>query len=253
MPAEREKISVSAEVRLGVFLVCLVGLVIIFSPKLPDQSVLPVAIPERYISSREIIRGDVSKKQVIFTFDGGDGSQSAEKILEVLAQHQVKGSFFLTGRFVEKNVNLVKKIATEGHEIYSHTYSHPRLPELTNGEITQELKKTEEIMQSLIGVSPKPYFRAPYGDRDRRVLTQAFLNGYQSVYWTVDARDWQESTGMTIDQVKAIVLDNLAPGNIYLMHLGDNITGQILDELFTTIENRGYRIVSLLASFPFLP
>jgi hypothetical protein len=57
--------------------------------------------------------------------------------------------------------------------------------------------------------------------------------------------DWQESEGRTEWEVKNIILSSLAPGNIYLMHLGDNITGNILDELFIKIKAEGYNVVSL--------
>jgi peptidoglycan/xylan/chitin deacetylase (PgdA/CDA1 family) len=65
------------------------------------------------------------------------------------------------------------------------------------------------------------------------------------VYWTVDAHDWEESTGVTASEVTDRIISNLRPGNIYLMHVGDNITGEVLDSVFTMIEDKGYKIVSL--------
>jgi peptidoglycan/xylan/chitin deacetylase (PgdA/CDA1 family) len=196
-------------------------------------------------SSKEIIRGDTNKKQVIFTFDGGADIESADKILDVLEKHHIKGTFFLTGKTAEANPGLVKKIAVRGNEIFSHTYDHPYLTTLSDKNIDNELEKTEKVLLEIAGLSPKPYFRAPYGDRNVRVLAAAAKFGYQSVYWTVDALDWMESNGETAEQVRERILSSLAPGNIYLMHLGDNITGKILDDVFSTIEMRGYKIVSL--------
>jgi peptidoglycan/xylan/chitin deacetylase (PgdA/CDA1 family) len=196
-------------------------------------------------STKEIARGDTSKKEVIFTFDGGGTIQSADAILAVLAKHHVKGTFFLTGKMVEAHPDLVKSIAAAGNEIFSHTYDHPDLTTLTDTQIVAELTKMENVLQATTGVSPKPYFRAPYGARDARVLAIASKDGYQSVYWTVDAMDWREPQGETAAQVKDRILSNVAPGTIYLMHLGDTITGSILDDVFTTIEAKGYKIVSL--------
>jgi peptidoglycan-N-acetylmuramic acid deacetylase len=196
-------------------------------------------------SAKEIVHGDTSKKQIIFTFDGGDGHQSADQILAVLAKHHVTGTFFLTGKFVEANPALVNRMVAAGHEIMSHTYSHPFLTSLTDAQIGSELQRMAQSLKTVAGIAPLPYFRAPYGDRDERVRHDAFLAGYESVYWTVDARDWQESQGETADQVKEIILDSAAPGTIYLMHLGDTITGSILDEVMTTLEARGYKLVSL--------
>ncbi len=199
----------------------------------------------KIISRKEIIRGDPSKLQVIFTFDGGAGADSTEAILAALAKHNVKGTFFLTGKFVEKYPDIVKRIAAGGHEIFSHTYDHPHLPTISDAAISEELGKMDQALQAVTGSSSKPYFRAPYGDRDARVLDEAFRDGYESVYWTDDARDWEEPKGMTADEVKARILSHVSPGNIYLMHLGDTITGAILDDVFTAIESRGYKIVSL--------
>ncbi len=204
--------------------------------KLPSGN---AAFPE------EIVRGDTTKKQVTFTFDAGEGAQSADSILQVLAKHKTKGTFFLTGKFIERNPDLVRRMVALGHEIYSHTYDHPHLTQLTDGEILDEFKKMEEVLYKTAGISPKPYFRPPYGDRDDRVLRAAFKAGYESIYWSIDGRDWEETLGTNAADVRARILNNLAPGNIYLMHVGDTITGTILDDVFTEIENRGYTLVSL--------
>jgi peptidoglycan/xylan/chitin deacetylase (PgdA/CDA1 family) len=193
----------------------------------------------------EIAHGDTTKKQVIFTFDGGGTIQSANTILQVLAKHHVKGTFFLTGKMVQANPDLVRRVASAGHEIFSHTFDHPDLTTLTDDQITQELNIMEGILKTTANVSPKPYFRAPYGARNARVLAVAAKDGYRSVYWTLDALDWKEPQGETAQQVKERILSHVAPGNIYLMHVGDSITGSILDDVFTTIESKGYRIVSL--------
>jgi peptidoglycan/xylan/chitin deacetylase (PgdA/CDA1 family) len=75
------------------------------------------------------------------------------------------------------------------------------------------------------------------------VLDVAWSQGFRSVYWTVDALDWKE--GVTAGEVSDRILNNLNPGTIYLMHVGDTITGQILDEMLSAIQSRGYEITSL--------
>lgn len=193
----------------------------------------------------EIIHTDRSQKQVIFTFDGGDGAESGEAILAALEEHGAIGTFFLTGKFAEENPELVKKMARKGHEIFNHTYSHRDLTTLSDADIKEELARTDALIKSFTGKSTKPYFRAPYGARDERVLAAAADAGYQSVYWTVDVLDWKESEGFTVAEAQARIFDNLQPGAIYLMHIGDTITGAILDNVFTEIESRGYAIVPL--------
>jgi len=255
---------------IGIMIIALVVTSTGVSDKIMEPEPVAPSVIEA-VSSAEIVHGDTSKRQVIFTFDGGSGVQSGTEILEVLAKHRVKGTFFLTGKFIDENIDFVRSIAGSGGEIFNHTYDHPYLTTLTDAEIVAELNKMNDVLISTLAsttsstttfksldnsnttsvddstkiTSAKPFFRAPYGDRDERVREVAAKNGYQDVYWTVDARDWEESTGETDVGVTDRIIANLKPGNIFLMHIGDRITGRILDRVFTTIENRGYKIVSL--------
>ncbi|HEX7724481.1 MAG TPA: polysaccharide deacetylase family protein [Candidatus Paceibacterota bacterium] len=194
---------------------------------------------------KEITIGDTTKKQVIFTFDCGDKAASVNGILAVLAKHHVKGTFFVTGTFAKTYPEFIRAMVNGGHEIFNHTYDHPHLTELPDWRITQELALLEQTVYLIAGTSTQPYFRPPYGDRDRRVRAAAARLGYRSVYWTTDARDWQETSGMTADRVKEKILNSMQPGAIYLMHGGDRITAAILDDVLTNVEQRGYKAVSL--------
>jgi peptidoglycan/xylan/chitin deacetylase (PgdA/CDA1 family) len=191
----------------------------------------------------EISHGDTTKKQVIFTFDAGSGHKSAEGILAALAKHHVKGTFFFTGKWVEANPDLARRIVNGNNEVFNHSYSHPYFTELTPTQINIELEKMDNLLASTTGARTKPYFRPPYGDRDQMVLDAAREAGYQSVYWSVDSLDWR--TGETPESVRDRVLPNIHSGAIVLMHVGDTPTGDVLDEILTTIEERGYKIVSL--------
>lgn len=225
----------------------------------PTNTAVPTNTPAPTIPTEfpsEISRGNTSKKQIIFTFDAGSGVQSAQDILDVAAAHGLTLSFFLTGKWAEQNPGLTQAIANAGHEIYNHTYSHPRLPDIGNDQITEELNKTSNIISNLTGKSSKPYFRLPYGYHggtgdSNRVLSLAWSLGYRSVLWSCDALDWWNTSvpynGQTVNDefVKNRIYSNLKNGALYLMHVGDNITGNILDEVFTKIENDGYKIVPL--------
>jgi peptidoglycan/xylan/chitin deacetylase (PgdA/CDA1 family) len=233
---------------LLIFLVFLLGIMLgieyLLKPVVSRQIAIPIE-SKRAESSVEIVRGNHLKRQVIFTFDGGSGAQSTEKILITLRKYNVRGTFFLTGKFVEKYPDLVREIVAGGHEVFNHTYDHQHLPLLSDREIISELDQMERALRRVGGVSSAPYFRAPYGDRDSRVLSIAFKAGYQSVYWGVDARDWMEDLGTTAEEVRTTILSNIYPGAIFLLHLGDNISGQILDDVFLFIKSQGYDIVPL--------
>lgn len=232
---------------LAVFLVAVMGIYsLLQEQELKLESAAVSEISEIIVvGGPEIVRGDRDARQVIFTFDGGSGAESGEGILNALEKHGITGTFFLTGKFAEENPELVKKIAREGHEIFNHTYFHPDLTALSDEEIKNELTRADEAIQNLTGKSTKPYFRAPYGARDEHVLKAAAEAGYTSVYWTTDVLDWKESEGMTATAAQARIFGNLQPGAIFLMHIGDTITGTILDGVFSEIKSRGYTVGSL--------
>ncbi|MEX2010237.1 MAG: polysaccharide deacetylase family protein [Parcubacteria group bacterium] len=203
----------------------------------PATSTPTVTVPP------EIWKLPGNTKRVSFTFDGGAGNHSHDEIIAILKKHNLKSTYFLTGKWATLNPEAVREMRDEGHEIFNHTYNHPELTKLGEADIQNELSSAEDAIKSITGVTTKPYFRAPYGDRNAQVLKVAAQSGYQHIYWTIDAWDWRP--GWTEETVKARILDNLAPGNIYLMHIGDDITGNILDEVFTEIKARGYTIVPL--------
>jgi peptidoglycan/xylan/chitin deacetylase (PgdA/CDA1 family) len=233
---------------MGIFFLACLALIYVFSIQIfpvvdkITQNDTPKILP--LITDKEISRGSTEKKQVIFTFDAGSGDVSTRKILSVLKDYGVKGTFFVTGQFAERYPDLVREILAGGHEIYNHTYSHPHLTEISDEEIGDELLKMENALQKSGNTTSRPYFRPPYGDRDERVLAAAYKNGYQSVYWSVDAGDWM-AEGITAGEVKERILSNIYPGAIFLMHVGDAITGDILGEILSDIEARGFRAVSL--------
>lgn len=206
----------------------------------------PVKIPASTITQtnfEEIRHGDTSKKQVIFTFDAGSGNKSAPGILAALSKRGLKSTFFFTGHWIENNPVLAKQIVDAGHEVFNHSYSHPYFTKLTPTEITLELEKMDDLLASTTGVRTKPYFRAPYGDRNDIAIKAAADAGYRSIYWDVDGIDWRD--GETTETIKNRVLNHIHSGAIVLLHVGDIPTGDVIEEIFTEVEARGYKIVSL--------
>ena len=113
--------ALPAEIRMEIVL-CGFLLVIFGIIQIPSLFAHPLVLshpPEKAwqqipISEKEIIHGDTSKKQVIFTFDAGGSDASAQEILQVLAKHHVTGTFFMTGKFIEANPQTVKDIVAAG-------------------------------------------------------------------------------------------------------------------------------------------
>jgi len=231
--------------RLGIACVLAVILLMIFdfSFRKDPVSVREFKAEPRAAVNEEISRGNKNKREIMLTLDGGADPVSGEAILDTLKRFDIKGSFLLTGGFVEQNPDLVRRMVKDGHEIFNHTYSHAHLTALSDEEITMELERMEASLRQVANVSPRPYYRAPYGERDSRVNEVAFKNGYQSLYWTIDAEDWKETEGITAEEVKENILSNLEPGSIVLMHIGDKITGDVLGDLLVAIQSKGYKVI----------
>ncbi len=197
-----------------------------------------------YTAKGEISRGSTSSPKIALTFDAGAASQPVDKILKTLSKHGVRCTFFLTGKWIEKNPALCKRIVDEGHEIGNHTYSHPGLTQMSDREIGKEIERTEQLALRITGASTKPLFRFPFGARNKRVLETVAGLGYRSIYWHVDCWD-SVKPGITPEQITKRVLNLVGNGSIVLMHCGSQATADALDGLLTQLKSRGYQPVTV--------
>ncbi len=206
-------------------------------PKPPEATIAP------HTDFKEISKVDSSKKQVVITVNAGFGERSAEGILSALKKHNYKTTFFLVGEWVEDHPELTRRIGREGHEIFNHSYAHPDYTKIGAEEIKADLQKMDDVLFRVTGLRTRPYYRAPFGYRNKAVNDAAAEVGFQHIYWSVDSIDWRE--GETGESIKNRVLTHLHPGAIVLLQIGDLPTGEIMDELLTEIKARGYELVSL--------
>ena len=172
-----------------------------------------------------VTRGNPARRMVALTFDAGSDAGYTAEILDTLRANGVRASFSLTGQWAEDNHNLTLAIASAGHQIINHSYSHPSFTgasssdtALTADARALELQRTETTIYHLTGRSTLPYFRPPFGDYDAGVLRDVGADGYRYVVmWTVDTRGWQ---GASADAIVQRVLSTAEPGAIYVMHVG---------------------------------
>src|SRR4051794_910680 len=99
---------------------------------------------------------------VALTFDDGPHTTLTPKLLDLLAARHIKATFFVLGECVEQNPQILQRAAKEGHEIANHSWSHPQLNRLSDEAARSQLKRTDDLIRSLIGVRPT-HFRPPYG------------------------------------------------------------------------------------------
>lgn len=190
-------------------------------------------------------KGNTTDKVIALTIDDGSDGTNFRKILNVLDDHDVNATFFLTGSGAEKHPQVIKDTVSMGHETGNHSYDHPNFTEISKTSIRNQLNRTESIIKKLTGESTKPYFRAPFGSTNQTVLKTVGDAGYtHTFHWTIDTLDW---TGNPATTIYNRVMNNLQPGTIVLMHTGAGATGTVeaLKRLIPAIKNKGYRFVTL--------
>jgi peptidoglycan-N-acetylglucosamine deacetylase len=136
--------------------------------------------------------------RVALTFDAEHPDRvstygAQERVLDVLERLDVKGTFFVQGRWAEAYPDTAARIATAGHLVGNHSHYHAHLPRLNTPGLAWDIKTAEEMIIAIMGVDPKPWFRNPFGvgARNARVLRQIAKAGYMHVGWTVEANDWE--------------------------------------------------------------
>jgi len=214
----------------------------------PEPTTIPpettTARPIWGTMSQEVSIGNTSKKRIALTMDAGSGATQTPQILDILKQNNIHISISLTGKWIEQNPNLVRRMIADGHTFINHTYSHPYLTQISDDQIKEEFAKTENLLSALdLTAVMKPYFRPPYGARNQHVWNYVASLGYQSIYWTVDAWDWK--TDATAEIVKQRIFANEKNGAIILMHVGDDITPAVLPEVLAKLKADGYTVGTL--------
>jgi peptidoglycan/xylan/chitin deacetylase (PgdA/CDA1 family) len=127
--------------------------------------------------------------EIALTYDDGPNDIVTERLLEVLARHNVRATFFLIGRYVRERPQIVRAIAASGHLIGNHSMTHPWLAWQSSTRIREELATCNAILEDTLGI-PILYFRAPHGARRPAVLRIARELGLTPVQWNMILGDW---------------------------------------------------------------
>ncbi|MFJ8545994.1 polysaccharide deacetylase family protein [Streptomyces sp. NPDC093586] len=176
----------------------------------------PGAGPHRRPPARSepILRMSGRGRTMMLTFDDGPDPRYTPRILDTLAEYDVRATFFVCGEMADDNRDLLTRMADEGHVVGNHTWSHPLLTKLTRRRIRSEMESTCEIVEKAYGEPPR-WFRAPYGAWNRAVFQLGAELGMEPLAWTVDSLDWTTpGTATIIDRIEG----GAAPGVVVLSH-----------------------------------
>ncbi|MGI6731357.1 MAG: polysaccharide deacetylase family protein [Anaerovoracaceae bacterium] len=189
-----------------------------------------------------IIRnGAAGSHKVTFSCNVDWGEEVIPEMLDVLRENQITITFFVSGKWAEKNPKLLRDMHLAGHEIQSHGYSHKLCTQVSREVVKEEILKTEAAILSVLGIKTT-VFAPPSGDFNETTVELCKELGYKMALWSADTIDWRE--GSTADIITQRVLKKDLDGGIVLMHPKPE-TVKALPGLIKAMKERGLEIVPL--------
>lgn len=198
---------------------------------------------EAAVMADPVYQGQTTEQKVAIAINVDWGEDILPDMLQVLAQNNVKATFFVTGRFAEKFPELVQQIVDAGHEIGNHGYKHPHPDQLSVAQNQKDITDSEVILTKLTGSKPTLY-APPYGEHGQTCLQAAEQCGYTTILWTADTVDWEQPAPSHDTLVQRVTGDKLTNGAILLMHPKAH-TAEALPDIISTIKAKGYQCVKV--------
>ncbi len=201
--------------------------------------------PRSQLYGRTFIGRAPGTRELALTFDDGPNDPYTFHLLEVLAKHEVRATFFMIGRYVKQRPEIAAAVARQGHVIGNHTFTHPNLIFRTPGQVRSEIAACEQALEDAVERNHAPMFRPPWGARTPVVLRTVRQLGMTPVLWSVTGYDW--NAGSAAD-IKHEVTRQVRGGDVVLLHDGGHkhmgvdrsYTVQAVDELIRRYKEEGY-------------
>lgn len=192
------------------------------------------------------LEGYNNEKLIALTFDDGP-SLYTDKILDVLAQANIKASFFWQGSRLTQFKTIIERAQLAGHTIANHSWNHPHSAKFSTQKLwNEQVLKTNNEMYKQLGITPR-FYRPPYGEVSDEQILFLEAQGMKVILWSVDSRDWNPETNSKSHIVDEIITHQHTE-MITLMHdSGGNRQNTVdaLPEIIEHYKNQGYRFVNL--------
>ena len=179
---------------------------------------------------------------IAMTFDDGPSAKLTPQLLDLLAARHIKATFFVLGENVAEHPDIIARAAREGHEIASHSWSHPNFAKMSLEGIRSQLQRTDDAIASAAGTRPT-LFRPPYGSitpYEKEWIHDQF--GYDIILWDVDPDDWKRP-GPAV--VRSRILKETRPGSIVLSHDIHAGTIEAMPSTLDELEAKGFKFVTV--------
>ncbi len=198
---------------------------------------------------KNLVRLNTDQKVVALTYDDGPNPPYTDRLLDVLAKHNVKATFFLIGNRIERHPETANRVIAEGHQIGNHSYSHPLLGFLPPRYVQRQIERTDALLRQH-GITEETVFRAPLLTR---FLPVAYVLAKQDrIHISCNVWGWDWVT-QNPDKITESVLKKTKSGSIIVLHDGKaenkdaNRSGTIeaTDRIIAALKRDGYQFVRL--------
>ncbi len=184
---------------------------------------------------------ETEEKKIAISFDCAWGVDYTDKLLDIMAKNDVRCTFFAVQFWVEKYPEYVEKIVAAGHEMGTHSRTHPYMSKLTKEEMVSELTTSSQAIEKLTGEKVL-LFRPPYGDYNNLLIDTCKELSLYPIQWDVDSLDWKN---LSATELALRVVNGAKNGSIILCHNNGLHTAEALPLVFSTLQNRGYKFVPI--------
>ena len=184
---------------------------------------------------------DTTEKKLAISFDCAWGVEYTDKLLDIMQKNGVRCTFFAVEFWVEKYPEYAAKIVDSGHELGTHSRTHPYMSKLSKAQIQSELTTSASAIERVTGQKPS-LFRAPYGDYNNTLIDTATELGLYTIQWDVDSLDWKN---LSATEIALRVINGAKNGSIILCHNNGLHTAEALPMIFSTLKNKGYTFVPI--------
>ncbi len=182
-----------------------------------------------------------NEKKVAISFDCAWGVDYTDRLLEVMENEKVKSTFFTVEFWSRKYPEYLSKISQKGHEIGTHSATHPYMSKLSKEEIKKELNTSIIAIESITKKKVQ-LFRPPYGDYNDLLIQTAREMGIYTIQWDVDSLDWKD---LSASEITKRVVKRVKNGSIVLFHNQGLHTAEALPQIILELKQQGYEFVTI--------
>lgn len=189
--------------------------------------------------------GNTTEKVIYLTFDEGYENGFSQKILDILKVNNVKAAFFVTKPYIKANIELTKRMVSEGHLVCNHSVNHLSMPDLSDEKMEYEIIETQNYFKEITGTEMPKFFRPPMGEWSEKSLYIANSLGYKTILWSIAHNDWDPNNQPGREAALNLLKTYYHNGAILLLHAVSQSNTEALDDIIKAMKDNGYRFATL--------